>query len=228
MTHDLSRHSLTHRLREGFDRIAHVQRSDLWAAAGQAGLNPVQAQVLGLLARRPAGLRQRAIAAQLGVSAASIADTLAALARKALVSREADPSDARATIVRLTAEGQRLGHEIAAAASQLDLALASLPDAAREQLLVAQIHIIRRLQEAGAIPLQRMCVTCRHFRPHAHPGAAKPHHCAFVDAAIADRDVRLDCGEHEAADPVVQAATWTTFVEGSPSLQARTSQREGE
>ena len=121
--------------------------------------------------------------------------------------RAPDPSDARAAIIRTTAEGLRLGHEIAAYTSQFDLALASLPEAAQEQLLMSQIHIIRHLQEAGAIPLQRMCATCRHFRPHAHPHAAMPHHCAFVDAAIGGRDLRLDCGEHEAAGPVIQAAT---------------------
>lgn len=223
MKHALSPDSLTIRIREGFDRIAHIQRANLWTAAGQVGLNHTQAQVLGLLARRSAGMRQKDIAAHLAVSGPSIADTVAALMRKALVSRARDPSDARAAIIRATAEGLRLGHAIAAYTSQLDLALVSLPEAAQEQLLMAQVHIIRHLQGAGAIPLQRMCVTCRHFRPHAHPHAAKPHHCAFVDAAIGGRDLRLDCGEHEVADPVVQAATWTTFSKGSPALQAQQS-----
>jgi DNA-binding MarR family transcriptional regulator len=223
MTHTLSPDLLTTRVREGFDRIAHVQRADLWAAAGEVGLNPTQAQVLGLLARRPGGLRQKEIAVHLAISGPSIADTVAALLRKALVSRVPDPSDARAAIVRTTAKGLSLGNRIAEYSSQLDDALASLPQAAQEQLLVTQVSIIRHLQEAGSIPLQRMCLSCRHFRPHAHQHAAKPHHCAFVDAAIGDRDLRLDCGEHEAADPVVQAATWMAFVKGPPPLQAKPS-----
>lgn len=221
MAYELSRDSLTTRLRDGFDRIAQVQRADLWAAAGEAGLNPAQAQVLDLLARRPDGLRQKEIAAHVAVSGPSIADTVAALVRKALVSRAPDPSDARAVIVRATGDGLRVGREIAARQTQLSLALASLPDAAREQLLSAQIHIIRHLQDAGAVPLQRMCASCRHFRPHAHPDAARPHHCAFVDAAIGPREFRLDCGDHEAADPAVQAATWTAFEKGPPTLQAK-------
>jgi len=223
MTNAFSPDALTTRIREGFDRIAHVQRADLWAAAGEVGLNPTQAQVLGLLARRPTGMRQKNIAAHLAVSGPSIADTVAALLRKALVSRVPDPSDARAAIIRTTAKGLSLGSRIAEYSSQIDDALASLPEAAQEQLLVAQLSIIRHLQEAGSIPLQRMCLSCRHFQPHAYPQAAKPHHCAFVNAAIGGRDLRLDCGEHEAADPVVQAATWTTFTKGSPPLQAKPS-----
>lgn len=208
------------RLREGFDRIAFVLRADLWAAASEAGLNPTQAQVIDLLSARPTGMRPKDIAAHLAVSPASIADTLAALTRKALVRRDTDPSDARAAIIRTTAEGRRLGRSIAEARSEVSAALAKLTPAAQEQLLLTQISLIRQLQEAGAIPVQRMCPSCRHFRPRAHPSAAKQHHCAFVNAAIGSRDLRIDCGEHEAADPVVQAATWTTFVKGSPPLQA--------
>ncbi|MBN4093831.1 MULTISPECIES: MarR family transcriptional regulator [unclassified Methylobacterium] len=208
------------RLREGFERVALVLRADLWAAAGDAGLNPTQAQVLALLAGRPAGLRAKEIAAHLAVSAPSMADTLAALARKALLTRAPDPADARAAIVRLTDEGRALGRALAAATSQVMSALARLAPPEQADLLLTQIKLIRTLQQAGAIPVQRMCVSCRHFRPNAHPAEAQPHHCAFVNAAIGTRDLRLDCSEHEAADPDVQAATWTSFANGSQPLRA--------
>lgn len=221
MDHASKSDPLIVRLCEGFDRIALVLRADLWAAAGDAGLHPTQAQVLGLLAGRPEGLRAKDIARHLAVSAPTVADTLAALVRKDLVRRDPDPADARAVIVRATPQGRKLGVAIAEASSQVANALAKLAPAAQADLLLTQIALIRQLQLAGAIPLQRMCVSCRHFRPNAHPRAAKPHHCAFVNAPIGDRDLRLDCGEHEAADPVAQAATWTTFAAGSATLQAK-------
>lgn len=220
MDHASNSDPLLVRLREGFDRIALVLRADLWSAAGEAGLNPIQAQVLGLLAGRPEGLKPKAIAEHAAVSAASIAETLNALVRKGLVRREPDPDDARSVTVRLTAKGLRLNKQIERSASQVSDALATLSPEAQAELLLTQIALIRQLQIAGAIPLQRMCLTCRHFRPQAHPRAAKPHHCAFVNAAIGSRDLRLDCGEHEAADPAVQAATWTAFKKGTSVLQA--------
>jgi len=202
------------RLREGFERIALVLRADLWSAAGTAGLNPTQAQVLALLSARPDGLRPKEIAAHLAVSAPSMADTLAALERKALLRRTPDPADARALIARLTEDGLAAGRSLASAASQVGAALSQLSAVEQAGLLRAQIKLIRALQLAGAIPVQRLCVSCRHFRPNAHPGEAAAHHCDFVNAAIGDRDLRLDCGEHEEADPAVQAATWTDFTQG--------------
>ena len=133
MDHASASEPLIVRLREGFDRIAFVLRADLWAAAGDAGLNPAQAQVLALLAGRPAGLRPKEIAAHIGVSAASIADTLGALVRKGFASRDADPDDARAAIVRVTREGLRIGAEIARAGSQVANALAGLSAEALER-----------------------------------------------------------------------------------------------
>ena len=208
------------RLREGFERIALVLRADLWAAAGEAGLNPTQAQALGFLAARPQGIRPKEIAAHLGVSAASVTDTLNALDRKGLVLREADPTDARAVVLRPTAEGLRVSRAITTAASQVAVALAQLSPAEQASLLLAQVKLVRNLQLAGAVPVQRLCVTCRHFRPNAHPGAAHPHHCAFVNAAIGTEDLRLDCGEHEPADPATQSANWAAFEQGRPPLQA--------
>lgn len=220
MDHAAAPDSIVTRLREGLERIAFVLRADLWAAAGEAGLNPTQAQVLGLLASRPEGLRAKAIAAHLAVSGPSIADTLAALERKGLIARTPDPDDARATVVRTTENGRSAGRAIAAAASQVGAALVGLDPTQKTALLLAQIKIIRSLQQAGAIPVQRMCISCRHFRPNAHQGAGQPHHCAFVNAPIGDRDLRLDCGEHEAADPAVQSANWSAFEAGRSPLQA--------
>jgi DNA-binding MarR family transcriptional regulator len=206
------------RLREGFERIALVLRSDLWSASGAAGLNPTQAQALAALAGRANGMRAKEIAAHLGVSPPSIADTLAALERKGLVSRVRDAGDARAARVSLTEQGGQVGRALAQAASQVSTALARLSAVEQGELLLLQIRIIRSLQQAGAVPEQRMCVSCRHFRPYAHAGGPQPHHCAFVDQPIGTRDLRLDCSEHEALDPSASASVWTAFEAIGPPV----------
>ena len=210
-----------HRLREGLDRLAAVSRADLWSATTAGGLNPAQAQALTLLAGRGTlGLRIKEVASHLGVSQPTVTDTMAALERKGFIARQVDPGDARATIVRATDAGRQALAAVASEPSALGSALALLAPGEQADLLLLIIKLIRSLQLAVAVPVQRMCVSCTHFRPNIHADAASPHHCAFVNAAFGDRLLRLDCGDHEPADPALQSANWMAFDKGSASLQA--------
>jgi hypothetical protein len=75
------------------------------------------------------------------------------------------------------------------------------------------VKMIRTLQERGEIPVSRMCVTCRFFRPRVHDDPTRPHHCAFVDAPFGDRSLRLECADHEAAPEGQRARGWEQFLD---------------
>lgn len=181
----------------GLGRVATVLRAAQWQAAGDLGLSPTQAEILGRIALRP--MRPAGIAAHLGVSAASASDSISALVAKGLALRQPDPDDGRAQRLVPTAAGSDLAGGLAALPEHLQTALSQLSEGDRAGLLRTLTLLIRNLQDARAIPVQRMCVTCRHFRPFAHADADRPHHCAFVDAAFGDASLRLDCGDHEPA-----------------------------
>lgn len=219
-TFDMISEPLPRRLRDGLERLATVLRSDQWSAANAVGLNPTQAHVLSFLAGRgEAGLRVKAIAEHLGVTQPTATDSVAALERKGLVAKKADASDARAVAVRVTQAGRDAVRAIGLSTMATDAALAALSPAEQAELLLLVTKLIRSLQLAGALPAQRTCVSCRHFRANTYPGADAPHHCAFVNAAFGTRHLRLDCGEHEPAEPSLQAATWRAFSEASASLR---------
>lgn len=202
------------RVFEGLERIATAIRADDWSRARAAGVNPTQLAILDILEGRPAGLAVRDLATQLGVSQPTATDSILALERKGLVEKRPEPGDGRSQRVQITPAGLSVQMAGAASPGAVAQAAASLPADQQEQLLLLAISLIRQLQDRDAIPIQRMCVSCRHFRPYAHADAARPHHCNFVDAAFGQQDLRIDCREHETADPSVRAATWTVF-EGS-------------
>lgn len=212
--------SLHHRIREGLTRIATAMRTDDWQRAKAAGVNPTQYAILEHLDGRSTGVAVKDLAFQLGVSQPTATDSIAALERKGLIAKRPDPDDRRSVNVLLTAAGGdalRAGQVVVGFAGQ---ATEALDPAEQEQLLATLVTMIRHLQEAGAIPIQRMCVSCRYFRPHAHADAARPHHCTFVDAAFGLQDLRVDCREHETADPAFRAATWNVFRKDRRPLQA--------
>lgn len=192
-------------------RLAILQRAAVWREAAALGLTATQAAILQELARHgPA--RVGALAAALGVTQPTLSDALTALVAKGLATRRSDMTDARVRRVCLTPTGEAKAGGLAETPAALAAALDRLPDGERGAMLRALIWVIRSLQKAGAIPVQRMCVSCRHFRPHVHDTAAAPHHCGFVDAAFGDATLRIDCGDHVEAPEEEARTTWARFA----------------
>jgi DNA-binding MarR family transcriptional regulator len=209
------------RVRDGLERISSVMRSDMWAAAHELGLNPTQAGILALLASRSkAGIRVKEIAEHLGVSQPTVTDSISALEDKGLVQKLRSTGDARSTLVQITAPGRKMAISISRSGSEMLAAILSLTVHEQSHLLLSLTKLIRNLQQQGAIPVQRMCMSCKYFRPNIHRDAKHPHRCAFVNAAFGLRDIRLDCSDHELAEPIVQAATWDAFNAGTANLHA--------
>lgn len=205
--------ALTRRLRDGLERIACVLRADRWGATETTALNPTQAQILDFLAGRgDKGARVGAVAAHLGVSQPTATDSIASLEKKGLAARRPDPQDRRALAVAPTEAGRALAQQIDASPSAAERALQSLDARDQTELLGLLVKLIRNLQIDGAVAPQRLCVTCRYFRPHAHADPAAPHHCDFVDAAFGPQALRLDCGDHIPAPPAEAEKIWSVYT----------------
>ncbi len=185
-------------LAAGLGRISAFVRMAGWREAEPLGLTPTQTACLSQLAGRGA-IRVTALARLLGVTQPTVSDAVAALERKGLVERRRDPGDGRATCVHLTAAGAEIARRTSQPPAALTRALSALSSDERAGMRRALARTILSLQQEGAIEPQRLCLTCRFFRPYVHSDAEKPHHCAFVDAAFGDASLRLDCGDHEDA-----------------------------
>ena len=206
---DMEPIALRERLLDGLDRLASVMRADSRRSAAPRGLNPAQEAILRWLLAHPAGARVSVLAAQLGVSQPSITDSVIALERKGLISRQADPEDARAVVVKAVPNAG-LGPR-PEPSSHTAAVLADLSGNEQVRLLETLVKLIRNLQLRQAIPPQRLCVTCKYFRPNVHKEPEAPHHCAFVDASFGGRALRLDCPEHEPAAQAEMARNWEIF-----------------
>jgi DNA-binding MarR family transcriptional regulator len=202
---------LAKRLTTGLAKVGIALKQQAWAEAGGRGLTPTQGQALALLRANPEGLRLGSLAGQLGVTAATTSDSVAALARKGLVSKAPMAGDGRAVLVRLTPAGVR---EAAAAAAWPDFLLEAVDELSADEqaaFLRALVTMIRTLQTRGRIPVARMCVSCRFFQPYRHQHPTTPHHCAFVDAPFGDGELRLDCPDHLSAPAALAARNWEAF-----------------
>lgn len=183
------------RIAEAVSKIASVLRAENWAAAVPEGLNPAQADILQLVARRSGGVRQSWIARQLGVSAASTSDSVSALARKGYVDRTHDADDGRVTIVRVTSEGNGALGRMRATPSVVSDVLDAATDAEQSTILAMLLVLIGRMQAMGRFPETRTCVSCIHFGARA--GSHAQHLCRLLDMPLPAERLRIDCPEHE-------------------------------
>jgi len=203
----------------GLAKLGVAMRHHAWSKAGRRGLNPTQGQVLVVLrAAGGQGLRVSELAERLAVATATVSDSVAALARKGLVTKQRDPADARAVAVFLTITGQAEAEEAAGWPDVLLEAVGTLKADEQAALYRALLKTVRALQVRGRIPVSQMCVSCRYFRPYAHAGEPRPHHCALVDAPFGDAQIRLDCPEHSSAPPEQTERAWATFAAHEPPL----------
>lgn len=203
------------RIAAGLHKIGLALRHQAWQAAGGGGIRPTQGQILVALAAG-AELRPTAIAERLAVSLPTVSDSVRVLVDKGLVVKVPDRDDARATRLRLTPAGRR---EAAGASSWPDFLVAavdSMSGPEQEAFLAALVKMIHALQVRGQIPVSRMCTSCRFFRPYEHDDGKRPHHCAYVDAPLGPGHLRLDCAEHEPADPALAEANCARFATRPP------------
>jgi DNA-binding MarR family transcriptional regulator len=200
----------------GLAKLGIALKSRAWQEAGAQGLTPTQGQLLALLR-----LRQRRrvsdLAEELGITAATASDAIGALVAKGLVAKVRSSQDGRAHLVELTPAGAREADRVAGWPDFLLDAVDALSPAEQAALLRALLKMIRVLQERRQIPVARMCVSCRFFRPNVHPDPERPHHCAFVDAPFGDQQLRLECPDQEPAPAEQAERLWTAFS-GSAAL----------
>jgi len=193
-------------------RLSTVLRAGMWDFATNENLNPAQADILQLLRHRTQGVRLTWLATQLSVSTASASDSVSTLVSKGLVRKARAVDDGRASALWLTEEGKAVAERLAGALSFADEAVAQLNPAVQEQLLVGLFKLIVQLQKSEKFPALRACPSCRFFEPNMFPKGPAPHHCALVKAPLPISFLRIDCAEHQPADPEVERHNWIVFA----------------
>jgi DNA-binding MarR family transcriptional regulator len=196
----------------GLSKVGLALRSMMWAKGQASGLTPTQGQILTLLLARGV-LRLSAIASDLGIRQPTTTEAVNALVRKGLVGKTADAHDGRAIALKLTTRGRTEAKRTAEWSDALLRATGELDASDQAALLRALTKVIRALQVNRDVAPARMCVTCRFFRPHVLADVDAAHRCDFFGMPLGDRDLRLDCGDHEPAGEAVAEATWRRFVD---------------
>lgn len=168
----------------------------LFRVRGEATqLSPAQIHALLFLKFARPGVRTiGGLAARLAASYATTSGVADALERKQLVQRQPDPHDARTVRLALTPQGESQAQALEDILDDIEATIAGLPQTDQQALVRATQAIVRALQAAGHVQVYEMCWGCQFFRYQAHPDDPRgPHHCAFVDAPLAEPNTYFEC-----------------------------------
>ncbi len=182
----------------GVERLAGLLRAQsVGADDGTPSLHPAQRAALNLLNGQPRGLRAGELAARLGVSAASISDTVRTLEERGWLQRKPDPDDGRAWRLSLTRAGSTLALRLQAPSAGLGPLLQALPEHDVGAFLRAMQLMIGEAQRLGIASGTRTCLGCEFFRPYASDDPRRPHFCTYIGAPFGDPELRIDCPEQQ-------------------------------
>lgn len=165
-------------------------------------LSPAQIQsLLFLKFARPGVHTVGGLAQRLDVTYATASGVADALERKRLIRRKPLPTDRRIITLDLTPDGRRQTELLEDMLDEIEAAVNSLPTAEQSAVRHAIQRVVQALQRAGYIHIYDMCWGCQFFRKDAHPSDPRgPHHCAFMDAPLAEPDTYLECPDFVAVD----------------------------
>ncbi len=184
--------TLAAKVAAALDRIARAERVLRQAAATEAGLTPLQVDLLATIADgQPPSPYVSALAAELGVTQPTLTESARAAEAKGLVERHPDPDDARRSVLGITPQGREVVGRTRRVDHHLIDAIAALPQATQERALEILLEVIASLVDRGAITVARTCLTCTYHRLDG-----STHHCTLLNADLPVAELRVNCPEH--------------------------------
>lgn len=198
---------LHRRIAAALARVETVMRAQEQKAAQATGLSPLQLRVLEALERKPQ-LRVGEVARELLVTTGTVSAAVSVLQSKGLVTKESDPEEHRAVVIRLSAKARRRIDKLAAWPSELlEPVVEDLGEREAGELLAGLLRALHAIERRGWIDPARMCYRCEFFQPWKGSGN-RPHRCDLLRKAIGSSELRVDCADFEAASGPGQESRW--------------------
>lgn len=177
----------------GLERISEAFKMLLWEKAKEAGLSPIQIQILIFVAYHDDSLCNVShLAKEFNVTKPTISDAVRVLAIKGQIKKEFSKSDSRSYSIRLSSEGKKMVKKTADFVHPLTKEIAALDKGSQLNMFQNLTKLIYQLNQNGILTVQRTCHAC-HFFGHKDG----KDYCNFLRKPLGQAEIRLDCPEFE-------------------------------
>ncbi len=179
--------------------LALADRAWLRSIGDLHGISATQVQVLDLACNSPRERRRvSAITRELNARIAAITEAADILVERGMLTREADESDLRATILNPTPLGRRTNATAYITAPSLTARLRRSPATHKVPAYNLMLNTLADLYNDDTIETLRSCLTCRFFRPAEVDG--KVSKCWKLKEKLPPDKLRIDCKFYAAGE----------------------------
>ncbi|HYF04524.1 MAG TPA: MarR family winged helix-turn-helix transcriptional regulator [Patescibacteria group bacterium] len=183
--------SIESRIVVALERISEAFRVLLWQESKENSLSPIQIQLLiFLLFHSQERCRVSNLAAEFNMTKATISDSIRVLLQKGLIEKITDETDTRSFWIVLTEKGRAIAQKSATFTASIEQPLHQFSVVQKEILLTSLLELIEKLNKAGIITAQRMCLSCRFYKKDSH-------FCGLMERPLAPMELKVDCPEHQ-------------------------------
>lgn len=180
------------------ERISQAFRVLLWEDGKEAGLSPIQIQLLIFIRHHNEEKSKVSyLAKEFNLTKPTISDAVKSLEQKGLITKKPEPNDTRSYSIHLTSKGKSFAASSSHFSHKIQQPIDKLSNEDKENMLFNLLEIIRHLNNSGVISIQRMCYTCRF-----HTMQGQSHYCNLLQSKLNPKDIRVDCAEHEFGEAV--------------------------
>ena len=173
---------------EQLERLARLIRQ----AGHTGGLHPVQWEALRYLARaNQFSNSPGALAKYMGATKGTVSQTVLALIKKNLVTKDARAGDSRSVALELTEQGAKLLSDDPLL--ELEKSISALSDKTRKRFSKGVAEILAAEHVRANEPSFGSCKSCRFYRD------GDPDTCIKFNVDLKSADLKLICVEHVAA-----------------------------
>lgn len=176
------------------ERLSEAFRVLLLQQSKEIEASPMQLKILLFIFQHSESYCQPSyLANELNVTKATLSDSIKALNYKGWITKLENQNDSRSYTLALTDSGLKLMDKVEMYSSQLFNPIKGLEDQSKERLYSSLQAIITDLSNKNIISLERNCFKCRFYSKTT----TGKHYCGLLEKTLAQKDLRLDCPEHE-------------------------------
>jgi len=193
----MSKESIDRKISDSLERLSSAIQAFIQQRTDKLGLNATQGRILMYLHQHPDQQGQTSkMAREMRRTKPTISDAVDTLVEEGYVKRTLSEADRRVMNLTLTEKGEDAARTMVRWPELLEQFMAEHSADEKQTVLRFLMNLIEGALNEGAIPVARMCTTCRFFNRDPDD-TDSPYYCDLLDIPLDEETLRIDCDEQE-------------------------------